>query len=169
MLKITTKALTKAQEQQARAFRYYGAASDQYKAACEAVGAIVADLQQPVADALAAINGRASAHCVTRYREVLEFAMTAESMLDRADIPQKNRVGIDAFCRPEIKLPNAYKASTVLSTDIYIKRTADGWRFVKAEKVERFTKSAGKVVPQISEEVAEIVKSNAIGPFAVAA
>ena len=65
-------------------------------------------LDAPVVVALAEVNGRAEKHALTTGREIRIYAEEAEKALDRAGIPQAERVGTTVTATPAGPGANAY-------------------------------------------------------------
>lgn len=93
--------------------------------------------------ALAAANGRATAHTFTSYEEVVSLAEAAESALAALGLPKAARVGAVWFETSGGKVPNAYKNSRQ-ATAVRLVRRATGWHLQSAASVAIWQEGGGK-------------------------
>lgn len=105
---------------------YYGSTDvyrNQIRAELEPLRAAIAE---PIEAALVAVNGTATAHTLTTWRDVDDVTDRAERRLDRSDVPQSARVGVIVRYTPAGPAAKAYKYGAV-ATSIEAMRTASGW------------------------------------------
>jgi hypothetical protein len=92
--------------------------------------------------ALAAANGKATAHTFTTASEVIAAANDAEAQIAALGISKNERAGATARASSGGKLPNAYKYSRV-TTRITITRGASAWFLTELTTADTWDKSAG--------------------------
>ena len=110
--------------------------------------------------ALANVNGRAEAHTISTYADVWAVADRAEVLLDRRGVSKKNRVGATIIHHPSGPSASAYKYG-VVSTDITLKRVADGWRLVGVNRYKQWPRSLELFSLTISPSAADDISRTA--------
>ncbi len=91
--------------------------------------------------ALDKVNGKAVSHTINTYAGVAMIADRAEKLLDARGVTQKGRVGTTVIHTPSGPGASSYKYAAV-STTIYLKRVADGWRLTGVERSSVWPKSS---------------------------
>lgn len=84
---------------------------------------------EAVRAALAAVNGRATAHAYTLPSQIAAVADYAEGTLARLAVPKAERKGARYVSQSGSKLPNSYKYKAT-GTVITLERGASGWFLV---------------------------------------
>ena len=117
--------------------------------------------------ALAAVNGRASQFTITRAVELRDIADDAESIMDRAGLAEKYRVGAEVVHVPAGPAAKAYKHAAI-STRVTLARKAGGvWVLANVERVDVYPRQKARTAVHISQEAADAVMRNALAPFTV--
>jgi len=98
--------------------------------------------REAITAALAAANGKATAHTFTHSSSVSAAARDAERKLDDLGIPKGQRAGATARARSNGSVPNAYKYTRVVSR-ITITRGSSAWFLTDVKAVETWDKTAG--------------------------
>ncbi len=91
--------------------------------------------------ALDKVNGKAVSHTINTYAGVAMIADRAEELLDARGVTKKGRVGTTVIHTPSGPSASSYKYAAV-STAIYLKRVADGWRLTGVERSSVWPKSS---------------------------
>ena len=89
---------------------------------------------QKIVAALAAVNGRATAHAYTEYHEIARAAEAAERRLEGLGIQKAARAGAVLWSVSGHSVPSAYKYSRQ-ATGVRLERRATGWFFASASPV----------------------------------
>ena len=85
--------------------------------------------------ALLAVNGKATAHALTRASELEEAAAQAETQLAKLGLPVSARKGATLVKTSGQKMPSAYKYK-VKVTQATLVRVATGWTLTELASVE---------------------------------
>ena len=159
---LITPALLAAQARQARTW------IDAEKARLTGeIHALMEAIDAPVNAALTAVNGRASSFTITSGTEVRIHAREAEAVLERAGIPQAERIGTIADVVPAGPGAKAYKYA-VASTRITLQRGAKGaWFLTGVVRCERYPTDKGGSIVTISEAARDSVVRHALAPFVI--
>jgi len=88
-----------------------------------------------LAAALAAANGKATAHTYTSPMDLFSLANDAETQLDALKIKKADRRGARFYAMSGDRLPNAYKHAIRVSR-VQIERRGAGWYLVALECAE---------------------------------
>jgi len=92
---------------------------------------------EKIVQALAEINGRASAHVFEFYSQIAHLAEVAEKALAEFGVPKISRKGAMYTAESGEKLPSAYKYRAQ-TTSVVIERGASAWYLVKIERSELY-------------------------------
>jgi len=92
---------------------------------------------EKIVQALAEVNGRASAHVFEFYSQIARLAETAEKALAELGVPKISRKGAAYTAESGEKLPSAYKYSAT-TTFVEIERNASAWYLVKIKRSELY-------------------------------
>lgn len=103
---------------------------------------INADNATALEAALAAVNGKSTAHTYTSAHELLTLAKRAEHALDNLGLTKLERVGAVYTAQSGDSVATAYKHPRT-ATGVTLQRKAAGWVLVKVEPVTLWT-AAGK-------------------------
>ena len=95
-----------------------------------------------ISTALAAANGKATAHTFTNPTDIIAAAADAEAQLAQLGIQKNERSGAKARASSGSKLPNAYKYRRI-TTRITITRGSSAWFLTEITTAETWDKSAG--------------------------
>ena len=95
-----------------------------------------------ISAALAAANGKATAHTFNSAEDIIACAATAEAQLTALGIPKNERAGATAGASSGSKLPNAYKYSRI-TTRITITRGSSAWFLTEITTGETWDKKSG--------------------------
>lgn len=130
---------------------------------------IIDALAGPVAEALDAVNGKATSFTICSPTDVRTYAREAEGLLETRGIPQALRVGTTVTVTPAGPAANAYKHAAV-STRITLERREKGaWRLINVERCDVWPRQTARQIVTISPAAAEAVQRAAMAPFTVRA
>jgi hypothetical protein len=106
---------------------------------------------EAITSALAAVNGKATAHTFTHAMSVLNAARDSERKLDDLGVPKGQRSGATARASSGGKLANAYKYTRVVS-HITITRGSSAWFVTDIKAVDTWDKTAGGTYVTVTAE-----------------
>lgn len=92
--------------------------------------------------ALAAVNGRASAHAFTSFEEVADLAASAEEAIADLNIPKTARAGAVWYQTSGAAVANAYKG-TRQGTSVKLVRRTSGWHLEAAASATLYKEGGG--------------------------
>jgi len=92
---------------------------------------------EKIVQALAEVNGRASAHVFEFYSQIARLAETAEKALAEFGVPKISRKGAVYTAESGEKLPSAYKYCAQ-ATSVVIERGASAWYIVEIKRSELY-------------------------------
>jgi hypothetical protein len=120
-----------------------------------------------VREALRAVNGDASAHTITSYKEVLDVCLEVERMFARRGLPKSRRGPCRAAYRPAGPAAASYRFR-VVTTSITLERTKGGvWKLVEAARSPASPRQRRHLSVTISAEMCCEIAQRAIEPFSV--
>lgn len=120
--------------------------------------AITKDNAARIEAALAAVNGRATAHAYTSFDEIQSIAEAAEKAMDAALILKKSRAGAIWHETSGIEVANSYRGVRK-ATAVKLIRKSGGWHFDSAHQVEIYKEGDGKGRLWLTEAQAEEAKA----------
>ena len=107
--------------------------------------------REAITAALAAANGKATAHTFTSAAEIIAAANDAEAQIAALGIPKNERAGATARASSGGKLPNAYKYTRV-TTRITITRGASAWFLTEITTADTWDKKGGGTYLKVTAE-----------------
>ena len=128
--------------------------------------AITAENQTAIADALKAVNGRASNFAITLWSEVVHVAEKAEKALNT--LPKADRVGARCSYNPAGPSARAYKYAAK-STSILIERKRTGWVLIKITETSVHPKESETFQMYVTQQQRDEIARRAVANFAVLA
>ncbi len=143
-------------------------AKTRYSDAVEERLAVESPIKRAVVNALRAVNGKAEAYALTTFIEIWSVAHRAEELLGSRGVAKKRRVGTTVTYEPSGPSANSYKYAAI-STTIYLKRVADGWRLIGANRSSVYPKSTETFSLTISPEAAADINRAAFASITVRA
>jgi hypothetical protein len=111
-----------------------------------------------IVSALHDINGRATRHAYTEYREIEEVAKEAEAALDAIGLQRKHRAGAEYTSTSGESVPNAYQHSRI-GTAVTLRRNTAGWQLVHIAQAKIY-KEAGRAYLTLTRDQDAIVVAN---------
>jgi hypothetical protein len=163
-LRVISVALLKAQTRQKSA----SYASAECKAeTTQAVYDLLTALDAPLTAALHAINGAASKFTTTTGSEVRHVAHAAEALLDRAGVPQSERVRTTVTHVGAGPSAKAYKYAARATLVTLLRGRQGEWRMTECGATNVYPTQRETLVVTISPAAAESVTRHALAPFAV--
>ena len=164
-LKITTARTDALADKAQEAARFKRPRAEAF---AEAAHLEIRPIEEALDAALEKVNGRASSHTLSA-SGVVSAAQRAEMQMEASGLPKALRVGAVASFTPSGP-GSAYarKGSTVVTTRITMRRVTDGWRLIKAEKVDIPAGRLERSSLDISEEARARILENAMKGYTVA-
>ena len=126
---------------------------------------------QPTAlyDALAAVNGKASAHTYNTPGDLVAIASAIERKLERHGVPLKERAGVTVTALSGVPTAKSYnrQARSAIATRVTLQRGTSAWYVTNAARVERYTGPGGdeKIAVALTDAAREAVIKNALKDF----
>lgn len=106
-----------------------------------------------LAAALAAANGKASAHTAS-LRDLADAAVDAEAQLAALGLPPSRRVGSQAHHLSGGSVPNAYKFPRIVTLSSFVRGTS-GWYLIGCVATSAWPSDAASVTVRIPAEADE--------------
>ncbi len=132
----------------------------------EALCALIDSKTAAINAALDKVNGKAVSHTINKYAGVAMIADRAEELLNARGVTQKGRVGTTVIHTPSGPGASSYKYAAV-STTIYLKRAADGWRLTGVERSSVWPKSSETFCIIVGSKAAEDINRAAFANIGV--
>lgn len=101
---------------------------------------ITAENASAIESALREVNGKATSHTFTKYREIELIAHAAEKKLESLGIPKAIRNGAWAIQESGEILPARYKYQAT-TTKVCLDRKSNGWYLTRIEQDKLYPKS----------------------------
>lgn len=118
-----------------------------------------------VREMLRAVNGAASAHAITTYREVLDVCRAVERMFARRGLPKSRRGPCWVDYRPAGPEAASY-GFRVVTTSIALDRTKGGvWKLVSAVRDHASPRQGRRLCVTVTAEMCREIAERAIEPF----
>ena len=96
-----------------------------------------------IAAALAAANGKATAHTFNSASDIIAAAADAEAQLTALEVNKGDRAGVIACALSGGSVPNAYKYARTITRVTMVRGSAD-WFVTEAKSLELFSKKQGE-------------------------
>ena len=117
-----------------------------------------------IVQALAEVNGRASAHVFEAYTQIARLAETAETALAEFGVSKISRKGAAYTAESGEKLPRAYKYCAQ-TTFVVIERGASAWYLVKIERSEIYPRQRPNAFLRLTSAQDEIAVAKLRGGY----
>lgn len=116
--------------------------------------------EEDIEKALESVNGRACNWVIDTIKEVLDIAVKAEVQFDEVQLPKTYRVG--ATAKAYGYAPGKGYKYGVESTEINLRRFADGWRVMNVDRIKLYPADSRASKVKISLTVDQMDKVNEI-------
>lgn len=113
--------------------------------------------REAITAALAAANGKATAHTFTNASEIIAAACDAEAQITELQLNKADRAGVIANSLSGGSVPNAYKYARTITRVSLVRGGAD-WFLTDAKSFETFSRNAGETrITLTSAQAAAVV------------
>ena len=122
--------------------------------------------REAITAALAAANGKATAHTFVNASEIISAARDAESQLDSLGLKKGDRAAVIAHSLSGGSVTNAYKYARTITRVSLVRGGAD-WFLTDAKSFETFSRSAGETRITLTSAQAAAVVAKFSAQFSV--